>query len=507
MNEPARGLHRHVLLVLLSASMLVFVMQFGMVSVSFGDLAEDLGAPLRWSGWVLTVFMVGQVVALPVIGRLSERFGDGRVFSSAYAVFALASLVCAVAPNVYVLVAARALQGAAGGGLIPAGTSIIARAYGDEATRPVGLYSSLMPLGAIFGPVVGGLIVESAGWRWTFGFNVPFGLAVAAIGFFFIPRGARRGRRPIDIPGVVLLAFMVTSLIFALTELGRTEPAPDYRLVTLAAVLCVVTSVAFVWHERRVPLPVVDLDLLRMPPLIALSAISFLFGVAWIGISNTIPLYAQTAYGMSPAASGGILSPRAGAMLVASFFAAMLLPRTGFRAPLGIGLLGMGVSLLLLALGLHEPRILGFAISDAAWLVFVISLAGVLFGVANPSMNTAAIDLAPDRVAAVVGLRTMAMNLGGALGISIVVLVASRSSTTGGGIEAAAAGMGVVMLLSSVLVVWVPNRPRPRWTMLGPVDLAAPILIEDVRRAASTSGERRGARREAGGPPADVGRG
>lgn len=494
MNQPVT-LNKHVLLAVLSASMLVFVMQFGMVSVSFAELTEDLGAPLRWSGWVLTIFMVGQVVALPVLGRLSERFGDGFVFSSAYAVFALASLVCALSPNVYVLVLARAVQGAAGGGLIPSGTSIIARAYGDDATRPVGLYSSLMPLGAIAGPIVGGLIVESWGWRWTFGFNAPFGLVIAALGFLFIPRGDRRAGRAIDYAGVALLGVMVITLIFALTELGRDEASPDMRLVSAALGGCAFAALAFVWHERRVALPVVDFDLLRMRPLVALYAIAFGFGIAWIGVSNTIPLYAQTAYGMSPAESGGILSPRAGAMVVASFIAAMVLPRTGFRWPLGIGLIGMAGSLLLLGQGIHEPTLLGVTVSNVVWLAGVITLAGILFGVANPAMNTAAIDISPERVASVVGLRTMFMNLGGAIGIALVVLVASRASTTAGGIEVAASGLGVLMLASTVLVSWIPNRPgqhRSQDTEAGP----RPI---DIATARARTGRRDASARGAGG--------
>lgn len=100
---------------LLSVSLLVYVMQFGMVSVALEDLIDDLDAPFRWSGWVLTAFMIGQVVALSVSGRLADRFSPRNVFGVGFGVFAMASLLCATAPSIYVLIGARFVQGLGGG--------------------------------------------------------------------------------------------------------------------------------------------------------------------------------------------------------------------------------------------------------------------------------------------------------------------------------------------------------------------------------------------------------
>ena len=412
--SPAVHPRRHLVFALLSLSMLTFIMQFGMVSVSIGDLTDDLNAPLRWGGWVLTIFMVGQVVALPVVGRLSERIGARTVFAAGFGLFGLASLACALAPNVYVLIAARALQGAAGGGLMPAGTSIIGEVYGAGRMRAIGFYSSLMPFGAVLGPVFGGLVVEHLGWRWTFGFNAPLALLVAALGSMLLPdAGRREGILHIDYRGIAGIAVTIMSLIFALTELGRRDADPDLRLVAAALALTAVSLALLVRHELRIPNPVIDLDLLSTKAFAATNAMSFTFGMSWIGVASLIPLYAQKAYGLSTAQSGSLLSPRAAVMVVASTTAAYFLPRTGFRKPIFIGMLGLVVTLFVLGRGLHDVSIAGLGIHDYWWLMLVVGSAGVFFGIANPSMNNAALDLAPDRIATITGLRGMFMSLGG----------------------------------------------------------------------------------------------
>lgn len=460
-DHPLPG--RHVVFALLSVSMLSYIMQFGMVSVSIGELTSDLEAPLRWGGWVLTIFMIGQVVAMPVVGRIAERFGARNVFAVGFGLFGLASLACALAPNVYLLIAARALQGAVGGGLQPAGTSLLAHVYGRGRMRAIGYYSSLMPFGAVLGPVVGGLIVDHFGWRWTFGFNVPLGLAVAVVALALLPDAGRRPQTSrIDTLGIGLLALAVTSLIFALTELGRRQGSPDPLLVATSLAVSLIALAVLVRHERRTATPIIDLDLLSRREFASLNILSFSFGMSWIGVASTIPLYAQNAYHLSVASSGALLSPRAAVMVVSSSIAAYFLPRTGFRKPMLLGMLGLVATLIVLGRGLHEPAVAGVTIPNFTWLLIVVGSAGVFFGIANPAMNNAGIDLAPDRIASIAGLRGMFMNLGGTIGISFVILIASRAENIGDGLDLAYTVLAVVLLLSLLAVRAVPELARAR---------------------------------------------
>lgn len=441
-------------------------MQFGMVSVALGRLTDDLAAPLRWSGWVLTIFMVGQVIALPIAGRLAERFGARLVFAGGLAVFAIASLVCAAAPNVYALIAARVVQGAAGGGLMPAGISLIGEAYGVGRTRAIGFFSSLIPFGAVLGPVVGGVIVDHFGWRWTFGISVPMGLVACVAGFALLPVGHRKPMQRIDIAGVLLIALTIVSLVFALTELGQRGVAPNYALVGIALATFVVALGTLVAHETRTALPVIDLDLLRRWEFASSNALAFCFGTAWIGVTSLIPLFVQSLYGMSAAESGALIAPRSLVMVAASGLGTWLMPRTGLRKPLAIGLVGSALMILVLGLGLHDPSILGRRIESFWWNLLVIGGAGASFGFANPSMNNAALDLAPDRIASITGLRGMFSSLGGTVGIGIAVLIASRAESTAAGLQIAFTAFAVVLAASAAFVLGVPELHGQRRTIV-----------------------------------------
>ncbi|MSQ36293.1 MAG: MFS transporter [Dehalococcoidia bacterium] len=154
------------------------------------------------------------------------------------------------------------------------------------------------------------------------------------------------------------------------------------------------------------------------------------------------------------------MAPRALVMVLMSAAASFLLPRTGYRWPLLIGLLGQSLVLLAFSRGLHEPVIAGQLVHSVAWLTAVSLCAGLAFGAANPAMNNAAIDLAPDRIAAIAGMRGMFMTLGGTVGIAVVVLFGAQGVTIAGGIETAFLVFSAVMLLTTLLIPRVPEQAR-----------------------------------------------
>ncbi|MGE3857376.1 MAG: MFS transporter [Dehalococcoidia bacterium] len=452
---------RHLIFVLLASSMLVFNSQFGMVSVALGPLTVDLDAPLRWSGWVVTVFMLALVVSMPVAGRLAERFGARTMFVTGFAIFSVASVACALAPNIYWLILARAAQGAAGGSLQPAGTSIIGEVYrGESRVRAIGLYASTMPFAAVFGPVVGGIVVEWYGWRTTFGMAAPAGLVACVLALLVLPAGTRRPIARLDFPGIALIGITITALVLALTELGQHAVTPDARVVGAALLVFVVGAVVLVWHERRTPAPVLDLDLLSRRPFVATNILSLCFGAGWMGVVSIVPLFAQLGYGIGVAQSGTLAAPRGLLMVSCSALSSLVVHRTGFKRPILFGLLGLGSSLIVLGLGLHDVRIAGVAFSDFWWLMLVIGSAGIFFGFANPSLNNAGIEVAPDRIAAIVGLRGMFNNLGGTLGVAVAVLIASRTEDTVQGLQAAYYVLGGLVIAAAVFVPWIPEMRR-----------------------------------------------
>ncbi len=441
--------------------MLVFSLQFSMVSIAFPELERDLDAPLRWTGWVLTIFMVGQVISLPVSGRLADRYGRRTVFASGLVLFAVASAACALAPNIYALIGARALQGLAGGALMPSAMGLVGEAFMENRMRPIGFLGSIVPAGGIVGPVLGGLIVEYFGWRWTFGINVPL-VAVALAGIFaFTPRGTTTpGEGRLDFAGIGMLAVAATAFIFALTELGQTEQSPNAMLVAISFGIALVSAVLLVRHELRTPHPFLDLELFRRREFISANTLAFLFGSGLFGVFLLIPYYASTVYGFSASETGAIVTPRSVTLVLASGVTAAILPYIGVRLPMFLGMLGFAGAMVLLSLSFEDPTVLGIEISSFAWVTGVVATAGLAFGLVNPALNNANLHLVPDRIAGVTGLRQMFMSLGGTIGISVIVLISSRASSEAQGLEWSFAGLAFVVVLASVGLLGIREAPR-----------------------------------------------
>ena len=458
--------NRYLLFGIVSLGMLLASMQGSMIGVAFSDIGEGLNAPDRWVSWVIAIFTLAQAVSMPISGKLSDELGRRTVFASGVSLFLVASVVCAASPNIYVLIAARAMQGLAGGSLLPSAYGIIGDAFDTQSrAQAIGMLSSVFPIGSIIGPNVGGVIVDHFGWRWTFLMNVPLGLLVVAAALIFMQGAAQRRRQPIDFAGAALLSLAVTSLVYALTELaasGRGGGSVNPVIVTGAVIASVVAGLLFLRHESRTPEPLLELQLLRRREFAFTNALNFFYGVVVFGLFSFVPLYAQTGYDMSESESGLLLTPRAIGMIAASSLSSLLLVRSGYRKPIIIGMLGMGVTLLIMSFGIHEPTVAGFNLSDFTYLALITGFSGIFFGISGPAANNAALELAPDRIAAITGLRGMFRMIGGAIGTSLIALVISRSSSRQEGLEIAFVGLAVAAVLVSFLVVGIPDRVGAR---------------------------------------------
>src|SRR3954463_4104423 len=137
--------HRYLFLVLAAVCQLMFAVDSSIVAVALRTLVTELDTSLAWAGWTLTAYALTQTVAMPVIGKLAEQFGQMRVFVICVLVFMLGSLTCGLAPNVYVLIACRVLQALGGGGIMPSAVSIIARSFPEQRNRMLGLFTSIFP--------------------------------------------------------------------------------------------------------------------------------------------------------------------------------------------------------------------------------------------------------------------------------------------------------------------------------------------------------------------------
>jgi EmrB/QacA subfamily drug resistance transporter len=447
---------RWLVFAIVGAALLMISIDQTSVATALVQLQADLGTSLAWSGWTITAYAVGQIVALPVAGRLSDQFGRKRVFLIAVVLFTFASLACGIAPGIGSLIASRLVQGLAGGAFLPSATGLVSEQFRRDRDRAVALFTSIIPIGAIIGPVVGGIIVTLAGWREIFLVNVPLGVLVfvaASIAVTETPR-SRGGR--VDVVGIALLVAMLLAGMLAVTLVGtRGAGWAGLAGAGAAALLAVTCGGLQLRHSRRHPAPLIPIALLRGRGFGAMNVVNVMFGSAALGMAALVPHYAEIRYDIAPLLAGGFLALRAVGMICTSGVAVVLIRRTGYRPLL---LVGTGIH----AVGLAVFALPPLALSPYAWLGVAAVVSGVGMGLAAPASNNAALHMAPDQLATVSGLRSMFRQSGGIVAVSVTTAVVSASSHPAVANAVAFAAFAVVMAATIPIALRVPNH-RGRW--------------------------------------------
>ena len=487
------GRNRTLLFTILATAQFIQLMQFSMVTVGFSSMIEDLNAPLRWVGWVLSIFLLGQVVAQPISGWLTDRIGSRNVYAGSLVVGALASFGAALAPSIETLIAMRVVQGAAAGFAFPTAISIVAELYGENRARPIALQTAIMPMSSAVGPLIGGGLIEIFSWRATFFVNPPILLVLLVLVVLMFPPGRRGSKRPVDIPGIALVALSMTVLIYALTEFGRRSGEVNVGVVVGGLALAAGLVALLYRREVRTAHPVIDMSLVLRREFVAINLLSFLIQIGHLGVFSVLPLYGETAYGLSASQTGALLGPRSIAQAAGGAVSAILLFRAGYRRLIVTSLFGMGSALFLISLGMEDPSVAGMTIPSFIWVIMLATVIGFSMGLNMPAMANAALDIAPDRIPEIAGLRGTFGALGGAVGVALVAMVVSRASSTAVGIEIAFGMIAVLYVASSLLALRVPSGPRRRTTTeVEPTPADAASTTEprpaDAESASSESG-------------------
>ena len=393
------------------------------VATALPAIEHDLHAGINWSGWTITIYALGQVIAMPMAGKISDMYGRKKVFAVSAAVFTLASLCCGFAPNMALLLVPRFIQALGGGAFMPSATGIVADHFGPERDRAVGMFTSILPVGGIIGPIVGGVFVSYWSWRGIFLVNVPIGIALIALTVKFIPSSSVRKQSRVDLHGIILLAVLIATAMFGISYLGSGQ-IPLYSPVFLGSeAVALVALCAFVRHSRRAAAPFVPYRLLRGRGFGIMNLINLVYGAAALGFSALVPLYAQDRYHIAPLGAGTLLTARAVGMIAVAGVAAMALRRTGYRLPMIIGFAVLAGGLLMMSL---SP-----GLSPYAWLAIAAAITGFGMGLSVPASNNASLQLAPDQVAAIAGLRGMFRQSGSIIAVSVTTAIMARSSHPG----------------------------------------------------------------------------
>jgi EmrB/QacA subfamily drug resistance transporter len=403
---------RLLVLVVCSSSLFIVGLDSTIVNIALPAIGRDLHASVAGLQWTVDGYTLVLASLLMLSGATADRVGRRRVFQAGLAVFTAGSGLCSLAPSLGWLIAFRMLQATGGSMLNPVAMSIITNTFTDKAerARAIGIWGGAYGLSMALGPVAGGLLVDSVGWRGTFWVNIPVGLAAIALTARFVPESrAPRPRRP-DPAGQALIIVMLGSLTYAIIEgpgLGWRDPVIVALFALSAAALAV-----FVRYEARRREPVLDPRFFRSAPfagavLTAISATAAIGGFLFLAT-----LYLQDARGMSALRAGLHLLPMATMMALCAVASSRILARRGARLPMLVAGAGLAAGGLLLS---RLTVASGLAPMAAAFAVF-----GIGGGMVNAPITYTAVSGMPVTQAGVAsGIASTSRQVGQSLGIAI----------------------------------------------------------------------------------------
>jgi EmrB/QacA subfamily drug resistance transporter len=402
-------------------SLLIVGLDTTIVNIALPSIHRSLHASLSGLQWTIDAYSLTIASLLMLAGSTADRVGRKRIFELGLIVFTLGSLLCAVAPSLNALIAARALQAIGGSMLNPVALSIIRNVFDDprERAQAIGVWGAMIGISMGLGPVVGGALVDSAGWRWVFVINLPVGVVALALTAAFVPESRAARARRLDPVGQMLVILALASLTYAIIE-GHIDGWGSATIVSLL-VASGLAFTALVLYERRRDEPLLEIGFFHSAPFAGASAIA-ICGFACFGgylFLNTI--YLQTVRHLSPLHAGLYTLPIAATMLVFAPMSGRIMGRRGTRAPLIIGGVGLILSPLLL-IGL-EP-------ATPLWrLLLSYALFGVGFGLVNPPITLTAVSgMPPAQAGVAAAVASTSRQVGATLGVALIGAVVGAGS-------------------------------------------------------------------------------
>ncbi|MDO8567883.1 MAG: MFS transporter [Dehalococcoidales bacterium] len=448
---------RYFIFATIAVSLLLYSSSMSSVSVAFMDITTEFDSSLVIAGWVMSIFQLASTIAMPLAGKAGDMFGSKLTFMIATLLFTVASFLSAIAPNIYLLILFRFLQAIGGGCFLPIASGIVADIFPKARQRAIGLFSSILPVGQLLGPNVGGWMTETYGWRSLFWVYIPFGIVVlVAMAFLLAPGQKKEGH--MDMTGAGLFAGSLFAFMGGLTGI-KSLGSSSWVLCGVFILVGVVFVIAFVRHEKRAKNPILDLEVLRDRPFVAANIYNFGIGAVTFGALSFVPLYAVSIYGMSTLQSGLILTPRAVGMAITSIIASMYIMRWGYRRPILIGTIFMIIALVLMGFELTSVDLMGIHLGSTALLLLIMLLIGVGSGLAIPAANNACMELMPQRIATITGVRGMFRQTGGAITIAAYSIVLEFSPQMSTGFAITMIGMGIAVLLTVPMIYMMPSGP------------------------------------------------
>lgn len=434
---------RNRILAVLFTGVLMGALDIAIIGPALPALRESFGIDDRAAAWMLSTYVLFNLIGTPLMAKLSDRYGRRAVYAIDVAIFGVGSLVVAAAPTYGVVLTGRAVQGLGAGGVFPVASAVIGDVFPPERRgAALGLIGAVFGVAFLVGPILGGLLLLLS-WHWLFLINLPIAVAVVVAALRVLPSAPAEDLRPFDWVGMGVLASMLATLAMALNRIDARAPLASLVSGEVLPLLLValVLGLAFPWLERRAPDPVIRPGLFRSRQIVIASGLSLGAGVSEAAVVF-VPALLVAAFGVSASTAAFMLLPIVVAMAVGSPVLGRLLDRAGSRVVvvLSTGLIAVGM---------------GFVAFFTATLTLFYT-AGILIGVGMAGLLGSALryvmlNEAPkeDRGAAQ-GILTVFISIGQLAGAAILGAVIA---STGGRVSSYADAFLVVAVLAAALTL------------------------------------------------------
>ncbi|RJF57648.1 MFS transporter [Serratia inhibens] len=426
------------ILVSLSLSMLLSSLGTSIANVGLPTLAQALNTSFQAVQWVVIAYLLAITTSIIALGRLGDRLGRRRLLLAGIALFTLASALCALAPNIGLLFAARIVQGLGAAVMMAMTMALVGETLGKDNTgRAMGMLGTMSAIGTALGPSLGGALIFGFGWRAMFLINLPVGLLAFILAYRYLPTPAQapqKERARFDYPGTLLLGLTLASYALSMT-LGRGDFGWLNLLLLLGAALGIGL---FIWLENGTASPLIHLTLFRQPGLSAGLMMSLLVMAVMMTTLVVGPFYLTHGLGLAVAQAGLAMSTGPITAAVVGVPAGRLVDKLGAQKMTAVGLVILATGAGVMSMMSIRQGILGYVAP-----LCVITLGYALFQVAN---NTALLkDASPERRGLISGMINLSRNLGlitGASAMGALFMFASNTADiNAAGAAAVTAGM------------------------------------------------------------------
>jgi MFS transporter, DHA2 family, multidrug resistance protein len=404
------------------------VLDTSIANVALPHIAGTLGASSEEATWVLTSYLVSSAVVLPISGWLSDRFGRKRFYMTCVVIFTICSFLCGIANTLPLLIVARILQGAGGGGLAPSEQAILADTFPVEKRgQAFAVYGMAVVVAPAIGPTLGGWITDNFNWHWIFFINIPFGLLSLFLSNRMVEdpphlklRRENSKHRKVDFMGLGLVAIGVGCLEFTLDK-GQEKDWFGDPMIRAFAILAAATLIFFTWWEWHHPDPIVDLKLLKNRNFGTAVFLQLILGMVLFGSTVLIPQYLQALLGYTAERAGLVLSPAGFVMMAMMAVAGRTVSKFDPRAMVCMGYLAT-------AIGLYNLTRLDLNAAYGTVTIWrMLQVVGLPF-IFIPISTLNYVGVPPAKMNQISSLSNFARNLGGSAGTALLTTFLARNA-------------------------------------------------------------------------------